>query len=1329
MSSDWAAGDQNEAAAVAQALQDATAELHDKLLRSLLALEGPAFLAMAKKNAFALHKMPTVSKAQFCRALHLRAVKSSGAHTSPNSALDLSIIEELLLHTFGAELTSLKLALDTMDASVHHDLLCLVRAISFLPGGEERRERLIAHFRQQAVAALAVWNELRHGECRERMRLLAGRTQRATQVAGSECSSSAGTHTPGAFTFLDTDSASGQATLRPELVTPADIASKAASAAQQAAAGEADGSELVLAPFWPVKLYADMDDTMAPRLFDSSFPGPAPYPGVSAFLNAMQGRHGQVLAAELRPHQEGAAESARPMPAAAPASTHALSLSDVAAAAAASAPLKPGSAAGAPLPSPSLVPIAAAGRVSRAGTRTQSMPGASRASVGVGPADASPLPLTLAPEPAGVSDGRRRLGAASAALSPTARLVVGGLRSVAAASARRLSGLSRSLGILAAEQPSASAGPTELAAADAQHMARSSALEPVSLVNAPALGAAVPPPRPMPPVTAVASESNSDPVAATLEELLLPVTLTAPPSDSAALAAAPVAPERIASRREATPEELLAERQPTLDAETRPRRHSWHHADDQRALVGDVTHINGSAGPRAGRVVRAPRLAAAAVPAGESVLAAAPAVALSGSDPAALDSVPRVASGPESSVSPSVRLRSVSDTDSSASQRTGLRNNRPNGSCAAGRVQRGAGDLRRSAGAAAASASSTTDGELPAPPIGWHVTGGSGGGPALARSFSTPAAAEPVPHPTTTSASEAGSRTGIPSHEGLRHSESDTWRRGVRDMPLASFDSPSASAAIGLLPSTRHDDASTRMPTAADSAALGTSPRLLVPVRLHPADGTAGRISRQASLQVHAPTSSVGSVRSTASTASSRSSAASAAGGSAGAAVLHVDSPIGHRGISGTVYLSARPALMKATTLSTTSGILGRAPHAILCGTIMTSLTHAGMAGKKADNFAAYHALFPEFRVVWVGDSGQGDIAAGLHMLQMHHDWARAAAAAQVAAAHASDASAAAKAALLAAQPPTPINAGSGMACCIAAPDPSAAPAGYGQRGSLRTVSASSSVSASGSASSPAEPDRCASRDIQHSSSDSSVSLASALALESAASALPEPQRWWPPPPPLILIHDICGSDQRPRTSQLQRATWRARGVHLFDSYVEAAAIAFEAGVLSEGALQHVIDGATRDLATVRFSSERQRTARLQEFTEAVRRAQMAMAAHHDRHCLARAALGRSAAGARELTSGSPLASPAAAPSTSPSSAASAAHSEAEPAGTRERSGGLVPTASAARVGVGPVASSLQPTAHLARLCDSPVCALRSAATTTASATAGHRPQTSSPCT
>jgi hypothetical protein len=70
-------------------------------------------------------------------------------------------------------------------------------------------------------------------------------------------------------------------------------------------------------------------------------------------------------------------------------------------------------------------------------------------------------------------------------------------------------------------------------------------------------------------------------------------------------------------------------------------------------------------------------------------------------------------------------------------------------------------------------------------------------------------------------------------------------------------------------------------------------------------------------------------------------------------------------------------------------------------------------------------------------------------------------------------------------------------------------------------------------------------------------------------------------PPPLVLIHDICGADGVPLTPSLQRARLRARGVHVVDSYIDAAVEAYLCDLLTDEQLRGVIDGATEDLACV----------------------------------------------------------------------------------------------------------------------------------------------------
>ncbi|MCB9645828.1 MAG: DUF2183 domain-containing protein [Deltaproteobacteria bacterium] len=53
----------------------------------------------------------------------------------------------------------------------------------------------------------------------------------------------------------------------------------------------------------------------------------------------------------------------------------------------------------------------------------------------------------------------------------------------------------------------------------------------------------------------------------------------------------------------------------------------------------------------------------------------------------------------------------------------------------------------------------------------------------------------------------------------------------------------------------------------------------------------------------------------------------------------------------------------------------------ILSGDLAHAFDHDAMAEKKAENFRAYHGVFPEYGVVFIGDSGQGDEAAGRAML------------------------------------------------------------------------------------------------------------------------------------------------------------------------------------------------------------------------------------------------------------------------------------------------------------------------------------------------------------
>lgn len=60
---------------------------------------------------------------------------------------------------------------------------------------------------------------------------------------------------------------------------------------------------------------------------------------------------------------------------------------------------------------------------------------------------------------------------------------------------------------------------------------------------------------------------------------------------------------------------------------------------------------------------------------------------------------------------------------------------------------------------------------------------------------------------------------------------------------------------------------------------------------------------------------------------------------------------------------------------------LGLPPHAVLSGTFAGLRNHDSMAGAKIENFRRFRALMPETHVVFIGDSGQGDVEVGRRML------------------------------------------------------------------------------------------------------------------------------------------------------------------------------------------------------------------------------------------------------------------------------------------------------------------------------------------------------------
>lgn len=106
----------------------------------------------------------------------------------------------------------------------------------------------------------------------------------------------------------------------------------------------------------------------------------------------------------------------------------------------------------------------------------------------------------------------------------------------------------------------------------------------------------------------------------------------------------------------------------------------------------------------------------------------------------------------------------------------------------------------------------------------------------------------------------------------------------------------------------------------------------------------------------------------------------------------------------------------------------------------------------------------------------------------------------------------------------------------------------------------------------------------------------------SSSSSLSPMRRTTQLPTPLCLIHDIRNSSQEPRTSVSQRAALLAKGVHVFDSYVDAAFICFQHGLITTRGLRQVVASTSFELSQVNFTDERMKSARLEEYNDAVKR-------------------------------------------------------------------------------------------------------------------------------
>ena len=91
-------------------------------------------------------------------------------------------------------------------------------------------------------------------------------------------------------------------------------------------------------------------------------------------------------------------------------------------------------------------------------------------------------------------------------------------------------------------------------------------------------------------------------------------------------------------------------------------------------------------------------------------------------------------------------------------------------------------------------------------------------------------------------------------------------------------------------------------------------------------------------------------------------------------------------------FVTARPTdafgLMERASHEalTKAGISART---VLTGSLFALHTHDAMAGKKLANIDDYRLLFPEYDLMFIGDSGQGDVEVGHRMYEAHPDAVR----------------------------------------------------------------------------------------------------------------------------------------------------------------------------------------------------------------------------------------------------------------------------------------------------------------------------------------------------
>ncbi len=91
-------------------------------------------------------------------------------------------------------------------------------------------------------------------------------------------------------------------------------------------------------------------------------------------------------------------------------------------------------------------------------------------------------------------------------------------------------------------------------------------------------------------------------------------------------------------------------------------------------------------------------------------------------------------------------------------------------------------------------------------------------------------------------------------------------------------------------------------------------------------------------------------------------------------------------------FVTARPGLFGGIVSAWTRRTLAKAGirrPTILTGSLFALRSHDSMARRKIRNIRQYHEVFPEYGLVFVGDSGQGDVEVGKLMLQEFPDSVR----------------------------------------------------------------------------------------------------------------------------------------------------------------------------------------------------------------------------------------------------------------------------------------------------------------------------------------------------